>query len=60
MKSTNEDSSLPMQDKQETTYRSLKCKETELELSRNETANNLKGGMEKVMPKKKRKGLLKS
>ena len=32
-----------MRDKQETTYRSLKCKETELELSRNETAKQFKG-----------------
>ena len=43
MMSTNEDSSLPMRDIQETTYRSLKYKETELELSQNETAKQFKG-----------------
>ena len=50
--SFSEESSLPIQDKQETTCRSQKDKETELELSQNETAKQ-KGQKAKIIPKKK-------
>ena len=37
-----------MWDKQVTTYRSLKCKKTELELSQNETEKQFKGFKGKI------------
>ena len=40
-----------MRDKQENTFRSLKRKEHDLELSRNETAKNLKGSKGKIHAK---------
>ena len=57
--SANEESSLPMQDKQETTCESQKCKETELELSWNKMVKQ-KVYRAKVIPKKKWEDLLKS
>ena len=49
-----------MQDKQENTFRSLKRKENDLQLSRNEMTKNLKGQKAKYMLKKMQNGCVKS